>query len=395
MHAVSHAATMEPLPAVLLTHEYAPFRGGVATYVREIASAAERMGLPVEVWTVDYRGRAMETTPVTTDSLRAVPLVRFPSSGRLTPGGLLGLGWGVWRRRGQLRGRRVILLSVGAQMVFFVLNLVAGVEAGQTTCFFHGSEILRFRRNAFWRWLARRFYVRAGGFAVNSFHVEQLLRASGLLPGGAVIRLAPCACPSSFLHTADPTPSAADGRQRVLTVARLHPRKGQLEVARALAQLPPEQRARVIYQMVGAGEGAYRQQVEDTCRAGGVRCEFLGALDDHALGAVYRQAMVYAQASLTLPQSVEGFGITFLEASFHGCPVAAFRSGGVDEAVRDGETGLLVPEGDLPALAAAIGSLAGRSRPAHADGYRWADLCAGLRLERIREDIMGSDRCIN
>ncbi len=153
----------------------------------------------------------------------------------------------------------------------------------------------------------------------------------------------------------------------MLTVARLHPRKGQLEVARALCLLPPEQRARVVYQMVGAGEASYQQQVEDACRAGGVRCEFLGALDDHALSAAYRRATVYAQASLTLPQSVEGFGITFLEASFHGCPVAAYRSGGVDEAVRDGETGLLVPEGDLPALGRRHRSVAGRSRPARTD----------------------------
>ena len=357
-HAPSAVRTGLP-PCVLLTHEYEPFRGGVATYVREIACAAGRLGLPVEVWTVDYYGRAMEATPpAKIDSARAVPVVRLASSGRLTPGGLWGLGWGLWRRRECLRGRRVILLSVGAQMVFFVLGLMGMIDAGSATCFFHGSEILRFRRNIFWRWLARWFYVRAGGFAVNSFHVEQLLRASELLPGGAVIQIAPCACPSSFLQATAPAPIIADdGLKRVLTVARLHPRKGQLEVARALCLLSPEQRAWVVYQMIGTGEATYRQKVEEVCRSGGVRCEFLGTMDDHALVAAYQRATVYAQASLTLPQSVEGFGITFLEASFHGCPVAAYRSGGVGEAVRDGETGLLVPEGDLPALAAAISRL--------------------------------------
>ena len=404
MRTIPHADPTGPLPPVLLTHEYAPFRGGVATYVEEIAYAAVRLGLPVEVWTVNYRGRVRgandpgkhgDSLPSGADAAWPFPVIRFASSGRLTPGGLLGLGWGVFRRRRQLRRRPVVLLSVGAQMVFFVLGLLGCVDAGRTTCFFHGSEILRFRRNAIWRWLARRFYARAGGFAANSFHVEQLLRASGLLPDRAVIRVAPCACPSSFFDMAEPTAAVGndDGFQRVLTVARLHPRKGQLEVARALALLPPERRARVVYQMVGTGDATYRQQVEDACRTGGVRCEFLGVLDAPALRAAYRQATVYAQASLTLPQSVEGFGITFLEASFHGCPVAAYRSGGVSEAVRDGETGLLVPEGDLLALTAAVGRLLdepllrtrmGEAGRTFARGFHWEEsaqaLCADPAL---------------
>ncbi len=230
-----------PGRCVLLTHEFAPFRGGVATYVQEMAWAAERAGWPVEVWTVDYRRRDVpgRERSVLSDSRLPFPVVRFASNGRLTPGGLLTLAWGICRRRLALRGRRVILLSVGAQMAFFLLGAPGVVSAERVTCFFHGSEMLRFRRNPFWRWLARRFYARAAGFAVNSFHVEHLLRDSGLLPEGAAIAVAPCACPSVFRNEGVNTETAADdGVWRVLTVARLHPRKGQLEVARALALLP-------------------------------------------------------------------------------------------------------------------------------------------------------------
>ncbi len=351
-----------PRSCVLATHEFAPFRGGVATYVQEIAWGAQRVGLVMEVWTADFQGRDLAGAgqPLdTSESLWPFPVVRLPSNGRLTPGGLLTLAWGFYRRRKQWRGRPVILLSVGAQMAFFLLGALGLVSAARVTCFFHGSEILRFRRNPFWRVLARRFYARAAGFAVNSFHVEHLLRGSGLLPVSASVVTAPCACPAVFGEVAAERTDPGDGSWRVLTVARLHPRKGQVEVARALAMLPPMQRERVVYQMVGVGEASYRRQIEAECRAGGVRCEWLGALDDPELARVYASATVYAQASRTLAQSVEGFGISFLEASFHGCPVAAFRSGGVDEAVRDGETGLLVPEGDLPALAAAVGHLLG------------------------------------
>ena len=353
----------------MVSHEYAPFRGGVATYVHEIAMAARLTGLPVEVWTVDYKGVSEQTVEECNanvkDSSAEPPLVRLSSSGRLTPGGVLGFAWGFWRRRAGWRDRRVVLLSVGAQMAFFLLSLVGCRTNAKVTCFFHGSEVLRFQRNRCWRWLAKRFYRReADAFGVTTRYVEMLLRGSGLLPAGAAIIPAPCALPRAFHMEQstnevqnDQSVEVAGSTFRVLTVARLHPRKGQLEVARALALLPEEARVRVVYQMVGVGEEAYRQQVATACREGGVRCEFLGALDDEALGEVYAGATVYAQASRTLPQSVEGFGITFLEAAAHGCPATAWRSGGVAEAVLDGKTGLLVEEGDIAGLAAAVGRL--------------------------------------
>ena len=106
--------------------------------------------------------------------------------------------------------------------------------------------------------------------------------------------------------------------------------------------------------MVGTGTVEYRRQIEAACQASGIRHEFLGGVTDEQLGPIYAACTLYAQASRTLAQSVEGFGISFLEASLHGRPVAAYVTGGVAEAVIDGETGLLVPEGDSVALAAAI-----------------------------------------
>ena len=359
------------MSVVLATHEFAPFRGGVATYVQEIALAARHLGMPVTVWTVDYGNRSSkppgEVGKDAAESSAEVPVVRLSSSGRLTPGGLLSLAWGFWRRRREWRGQAVVLLSVGAQMAFFLLAVVGCRALGPVTCFFHGSEILRFRRNPFWRQLARRFYRRnATRFGVTTRYVETLLRESGLLPMGAEIVLAPCALPTMFhvehgkaLVAQEESAATTSTTFRVLTVARLHPRKGQLEVARALALLPVPQRERVVYQMVGVGKAAYRRQVEAACREGGVRCEFLGAVDDQKLAAIYARATLYAQASRTLAQSVEGFGITFLEASAYGCAIAAWRSGGVAEAVLDGETGLLVEEGDVAGLSTAVERLLG------------------------------------
>ena len=51
---------------------------------------------------------------------------------------------------------------------------------------------------------------------------------------------------------------------------------------------------------------------------------------------------------------VEGFGIVYLEASACGKPIVATDAGGIRDAVLDNETGLIVQDGDIPAISAKI-----------------------------------------
>jgi glycosyltransferase involved in cell wall biosynthesis len=57
---------------------------------------------------------------------------------------------------------------------------------------------------------------------------------------------------------------------------------------------------------------------------------------------------------LAMPTLYESFGVSALEASAMELPVVASAAGGIPEAVRDGETGILVPPGNPPALAKAL-----------------------------------------
>jgi predicted SAM-dependent methyltransferase len=90
---------------------------------------------------------------------------------------------------------------------------------------------------------------------------------------------------------------------------------------------------------------------------------FLGEVDEDALIAAYRDADVFVG-----PSTYESFGLVHAEAMMMGLPVVACAAGGVRELVVDGETGLLVPVGDEPALADALSTLVGDRKRRRAMG---------------------------
>jgi len=156
-----------------------------------------------------------------------------------------------------------------------------------------------------------------------------------------------------------PKPEAAKDKIVVLTVGRLHPRKGQLLTLQALQMLPPEMRSRLEYWIVGGqSKGTYEMRLRAAAAAQpDLQVRFFGNLPDDELAGVYDGADIFAMTSVNLDRSIEGFGLVYLEAAAHGLPVVAHDVGGVSEAVVDGVTGLLVPAHRPVQLAAAFEKL--------------------------------------
>ncbi len=373
-------------PTWFLTHEFAPFRGGAATYVRETAGAARGLGFDVRVLAPAY---PRHQPTVATDGEPAEAAVsRFAGNGRLNPAGIVEMAAGIWRHRQRLDGAPLVAGSAGALMALILLDRSGLFRPHRLVCFLHGSEILKLRRRPFWWALAPGFFRRWPQVAVASRYVRGLWETAALVPpGGAAPLLAPCACPGIFLERARTAAAAAvhldrgvDDDLDVLTVARLHPRKGQVHVARALGLLPASLRQRVRYVVAGTGPESYRRELANACAGAGVRLVGPRPISEPDLATVYAGAAVYAQASISMPESVEGFGITYLEAAACSLPTAAWDSGGTGEAVLDGRTGLLSPEGDVEGLAASLRRLLedgalrtrlGRAGQEHAWSFRW------------------------
>jgi glycosyltransferase involved in cell wall biosynthesis len=158
--------------------------------------------------------------------------------------------------------------------------------------------------------------------------------------------------------------------------------RGQHLLVQALTEAPDGGER---WQLVIGGEAydrprdrAYAAELRELIAALGVsdRVHLIGAVDDP--WALYAGANVFVNPV----QVPEGFGRAACEALAAGCPVVATRVGGVEEALRDGETALLVDPGSPAALAGAVARLLGDAdlaRRLAAEGA--ADVARRLALE--------------
>ncbi|WP_433609366.1 glycosyltransferase family 4 protein [Dactylosporangium sp. CA-139114] len=142
------------------------------------------------------------------------------------------------------------------------------------------------------------------------------------------------------------------GRPVIVCVSRLVPRKGQDVLIRALPRI---RRAVPDAALLVVSGGPYRATLERLAREHGVRGDvvFTGPVEWAELPAHYAAGDVFAMPCRTRRRGldVEGLGIVYLEASATGLPVLAGDSGGAPNAVREGETGFVVPGRDVDAVA--------------------------------------------
>ncbi len=233
----------------------------------------------------------------------------------------------------------------------------------------NGGDLLRERekaqRSALKRRTARLIMGDSAGIVATSEWVAQLARdvmkEVGISTPPPVAALDLGTDPNQF----GPDRDSGTLRQRwgvrrapiVLTVARLVPHKGQDVGIRALASLRDEF-PDLRYVLVGEGpdEARLRNLAADLDVMD--RVGFAGPMRDDELPEAYSTSTIYLGASrVDRAINVEGFGISFLEASAAELPIVAGDSGGIRSAVRDGETGIIVDPNDVAAVAGAIRTL--------------------------------------
>jgi len=380
-------------PSLLLTYDFPPLRGGIARALGELARHYPADELIVSTGAVAGSAEADAAVGARVDRI-GVRARRL----RTLPGLLL------WSRRAVALARETTPdfvwcgnLRPAAYVAKWVRERV-GVPYGILV---HGADLLslqhRLHQSRIKKSTVRSLIGSASVIVANSQWTRErcavLLGELGIGPSPGRIHVVPLG--------ADPVrfrPGIATGpiRERygldpgrwLLTVAKLSPFKGVDVALRALATLRDRYPA-VRYAVAGTGEqqGELEQLARDLGLADRVR--FLNNVADDDLPALYNLAEVYVGVSRQSGLDVEGFGLALLEASACGIPVVAGRSGGIPDAVRDGETGLLVDSEDPPAVAGAIAELLDSEARARALGlggraavesrYNWDRVVSDLR----------------
>lgn len=144
-------------------------------------------------------------------------------------------------------------------------------------------------------------------------------------------------------------PHAVPSPVRLLTIATVTPRKGHRLLVEALAPLED-----LDWRLDCIGSLTRDPQTTASVRAAidahrlGARITLCGELPTRAVTAALRDADVFV-----LPSFLEGYGMVFAEALAHGLPIVATTAGAIPDTV-PGDTGLLVPPGDVRALSEAL-----------------------------------------
>ena len=210
-----------------------------------------------------------------------------------------------------------------------------------------GSDVNEFAAGGVKRMIVRYLLGKADHITVASYFLENTVKRLASKIGDRISVI-----PFGVAIPPDASDPTMDGPTRICFIKVHYRRYGPDILLRAMAKAITEV---PDIQLSIAGEGEFtpemRRMTEDLHLQGNVR--FSGFIDNSKIYSFIR-----GHHFMVMPSLSEAFGVAVLETGACSRAVIASSVGGVPEVVRDGETGILVPAGDVDALATAIVQLA-------------------------------------
>lgn len=345
---------------LLLTYDFPPMGGGIARWMGELAKRYPAGSLVVST------GEQPDAAAVDTTFPNRVDRLPVPSRRLRTVQGLLR-----WSRRAAVLAR-----SVDAEFIWcgnlkpaaYPARWAAARLGTPYGVMVVGSDLLILQHQIKRSLVKRRAAHALLGSATVLVAISRwtadlcltILERLQIKTASGLVRTIPLGTDPVFFQPGRDTSEVRAryglGQRRwLLSVARLVPYKGLDTGLRVLAELR-QHFPDLGYVVVGSGEQL--SELRAMTRALGLedRVRLLTDVPDRDLPALYNCAEVYLGLTRSTNLDVEGFGISLVEASACGIPVVAARSGGIPNAVREGETGLLV-DGERPDIVAEAVSL--------------------------------------
>lgn len=216
--------------------------------------------------------------------------------------------------------------------------------------FLHGMDFDLARRSIWKRFITRRILRSAKRVVTNSYALAREVQAFVRIAEPLVVHPSVA---DVFVRASQASPMVSNRNTvTLLTVSRLVERKGHIKVLEAIRDIP-----NVQYIIVGDGPyyGKIFYRIKDLGLEHCVR--MIRNATDEELPQIYQSADIFIMPTSKTEIDREGFGIVYLEAQLFGLPVVASNHPGVDEAVLDKVTGLLIDK-DRASLQDAVNRLA-------------------------------------
>ena len=375
----------------MLTYEFPPITGGIATYIAQLATAASKTGYRI---TVLAPGSAKDHS-INDKKKYPFTVIRF-GAGDYSYRKILRLIWRTYVNAKPSKYDLIHAMDWPHTMALAFLNRFREIPFVATV---YGTEILLVpnSRQIMYLGVDNMFAIPNHIFAISGFTKRLLLeKYSGIRPEDVTVTP-----PGVDFERYSSSKSNFEIRRLysipednhiILTVSRLDERKGHRTVIKALSKLAPELKRRTTYIIAGAADdGAYVTGLKELGKESDVDMRFTGKVDHEDLPSLYAVSTLFCMPGEPYPEKIEGFGLVYLEASAAGLPCIASRIGGVPEAVVHEKTGILIEPGDSDALATAVtrmlndrgftAALAGEARN-YASRFSW-DRCARLTYGSI------------
>ncbi len=341
--------------SLLLTLEFPPQSGGVATYYFNVCN-----NLPPEK--IMVLAPAHSDTEIL-DQKQAFPILRDKQLAKLLkPGGLANKLRQVIllnKIKKIIKKEQIELIQVGNLLPLGTLAyLISRKKKIPYIVYTHGLDVLLPRQFMRKKILIKKILQGAAAIVTNSNFTLNKIAEIGIDKGKIQV-IYPCpnfSKPDISKEKIDQAKSALNlqNKKIILSVGRLVPRKGFDLVIKSMADVIKKM-PDVSYLI--AGTGPDQKRLEDLIAETGLKnsIKLLGHVADKDLPVFYQLCDIFVMPARQIGSyDVEGFGIVYLEANLLGKPVIAGESGGVPEAVVHNQTGILINPGSQKELTAAL-----------------------------------------
>jgi phosphatidylinositol alpha-1,6-mannosyltransferase len=314
------------LSIIIYTQCFAPKFGGIETVMTNIAIMASQSKSNVVVM-----ADGSKHTSSTFDKLQNFTIHRFDQLKFL-------------RKKIKANFYHHYLQENKVDLVFFdswkSLEEIERITKTKYICLVHGNEILNLKKQE----RIETSFLKADYLIFNSEFTQRLLYKN--FPKLKKIK-SKIVFPA-FIENTNNTKKKS--KYDLCTVARLEYRKGHHLVLQAMYKLKIDHKIELKYAILGDGPELSRLKDISTKYNLNKQVEFMTS--SNLPGDIYNSSQIHVMPAISTPESIEGFGISNVEAASYGLPCIVSSSGGTPESI--GNNGIVVSENNVKELVEAI-----------------------------------------